>query len=82
MPRECSQPLGSETERLAQLIEERDVILDNLEIAETRYINSFALSTPVQSLNEHEDHSAGRKYNISRPRALMPYVRTGAYLFL
>ncbi|KZW00653.1 hypothetical protein EXIGLDRAFT_666997 [Exidia glandulosa HHB12029] len=65
----------TETARLAQLIDERDIILNHLEVAETRYINSFALSTPVQSLAEPEGESAGRKYNISRPRALMPYTR-------
>lgn len=67
-----------ETGRLAQLIDERDEILNNLELAETKYINSFQLSTPVQSLSDlatTEEGSAGHKYRISRPRALMPYSR-------
>ncbi|KAJ3721861.1 hypothetical protein C8R42DRAFT_709961 [Lentinula raphanica] len=39
-----------DTQAIAHLIEERDEILDNLEIAETRYINSFRLTTPDPSL--------------------------------
>ena len=39
----------SDTTRLARLIDERDIILDNLEVAETRYINSFQPITPSPS---------------------------------
>lgn len=38
-----------DTTRLSQLLQERDIILDNLEIAETRYINSFQSITPSPS---------------------------------
>ncbi|KAH7100165.1 hypothetical protein BKA62DRAFT_801451 [Auriculariales sp. MPI-PUGE-AT-0066] len=67
-----------ETEPLARLIDERDDILNNLEIAETRYINSFSISTPEQSISEAQriaEESAGHRYKIGRPRALMPYTR-------
>ncbi|CAG7846308.1 SubName: Full=Uncharacterized protein {ECO:0000313/EMBL:CCA69647.1} [Serendipita indica DSM 11827] len=38
-----------DTSRLAQLLDERDIILDNLEVAETRYISSFQAITPSPS---------------------------------
>ncbi|KIM28865.1 hypothetical protein M408DRAFT_16235 [Serendipita vermifera MAFF 305830] len=38
-----------DTTRLARLIDERDIILDNLEVAETRYISSFQPITPSPS---------------------------------
>jgi calcium permeable stress-gated cation channel len=61
-----------ETHQLALLIEDRDEILENLEIAETRYIASFRLSTPEPSLADFElplRVNKDRPY-ISRPRAL------------
>jgi hypothetical protein len=62
-----------ETHQLALLIETRDEILENLEIAETRYIVSFRLSTPDPSIADFEpppiQESMDRPY-ISRPRAL------------
>ena len=39
----------SDTSRLAELLDERDIILDNLEVAETRYISSFQAITPSPS---------------------------------
>ena len=43
-----------DTEHLALLIDERDQILENLEIAETRYISSFRTSTPDPSIADLE----------------------------
>ncbi|KZS96094.1 hypothetical protein SISNIDRAFT_451774 [Sistotremastrum niveocremeum HHB9708] len=64
---------------LCDLITERDVILNHLEMAETRYIASFKLSTPDPSIMDIDQmaliHAApetpneGRPF-ISRPRAL------------
>lgn len=55
------------------LIEERDEILENLEIAETRYISSFRLSTPEPSIADLQpapvSDTEGIPY-ISRPKAL------------
>ncbi|KAI0073700.1 hypothetical protein K474DRAFT_1666269 [Panus rudis PR-1116 ss-1] len=73
-----------DTTQLALLIDERDEILENLEIAETKYINSFKLSTPDPSIadfvpipppqtnNAHdvEGSNEGRKVQISRPKPL------------
>ncbi|KAJ3879447.1 hypothetical protein F5051DRAFT_402847 [Lentinula edodes] len=61
-----------DTQAIALLIEERDEILENLEIAETRYINSFRLTTPDPSLADWEPpapEDSSRPY-ISRPRPL------------
>ncbi|KAJ3936119.1 MAG: hypothetical protein NXY57DRAFT_886512 [Lentinula lateritia] len=61
-----------DTQAIALLIEERDEILENLEIAETRYINSFRLTTPDPSLADWEPSApedSSRPY-ISRPRPL------------
>ncbi|KAJ3750872.1 hypothetical protein DFH05DRAFT_1468929 [Lentinula detonsa] len=61
-----------DTQGIAQLIEERDEILENLEIAETRYINSFRLTTPDPSLADWQPPApddSSRPY-ISRPRPL------------
>ena len=69
---------NSDTSLLAQLIEERDHILDNLEVAEARYIASFRLSTPEPSVAElpvppdPEDENSIKR-QISRPRALASY---------
>ncbi|EIN13844.1 hypothetical protein PUNSTDRAFT_95208 [Punctularia strigosozonata HHB-11173 SS5] len=66
----------SETARLATLIEQRDEILENLEIAETRYIQSFRVSTPdpsiadyLSTVGEGDEGGEGRPY-ISRPKPL------------
>ncbi|KAG6851331.1 hypothetical protein H0H93_005729 [Arthromyces matolae] len=43
-----------DTHALALLIEERDEILENLEIAETRYISSFRVTTPEPSIADFQ----------------------------
>jgi hypothetical protein len=62
-----------DTHHLALLIDDRDEILENLEIAETRYIASFRLSTPDPSIADFElppiVENSDRPY-ISHPRAL------------
>ncbi|KAJ7141880.1 hypothetical protein C8R43DRAFT_892427 [Mycena crocata] len=62
-----------DTQNLALLIDERDEILDNLEIAETRYISSFRLTTPDPSIAEWEPPASpkdpSRPY-ISHPQPL------------
>ncbi|KAJ7223061.1 hypothetical protein GGX14DRAFT_426660 [Mycena pura] len=61
-----------DTQRLALLIDERDEILENLEIAETRYISSFRISTPDPSIADFEPPTpkdAGRPH-ISHPQPL------------
>ncbi|KAI5898056.1 uncharacterized protein SCHCODRAFT_080873 [Schizophyllum commune H4-8] len=61
-----------DTHQLALLIEERDEILENLEIAETRYIKSFRISTPdpsIVDLQPQPPEPEGRPY-ISRPLPL------------
>ena len=45
---------GSDTQHIALLIDQRDEILENLEIAETRYINSFQVTTPDPSIADYE----------------------------
>ena len=54
------------------LIDERDEILENLEIAETRYISSFRVTTPDQSIADYEPPvSADADHpHISLPRPL------------
>ncbi|KAF5374939.1 hypothetical protein D9758_000569 [Tetrapyrgos nigripes] len=62
----------SDTHLLALLIDERDEILENLEIAETKYINSFRLTTPEPSIADFEPpepQDPNRPY-ISRPKPL------------
>ncbi|EPQ60336.1 hypothetical protein GLOTRDRAFT_52392 [Gloeophyllum trabeum ATCC 11539] len=64
-----------DTRNLAMLIEERDEILENLEIAETKYISSFRLSTPDPSIadlepTKEEGPHDGKKPYISRPLPL------------
>ena len=65
--------LSSDTQRLALLIEERDIILEQLEIAETKYISSFRITTPEPSIADLNPtpgrDSEGIAY-ISRPRVL------------
>lgn len=68
-----------DTQGLALLIEERDEILENLEIAEARYISSFRITTPDPSIADFEPplpppKDATRPY-ISRPLPLVPGTR-------
>ncbi|THV01445.1 hypothetical protein K435DRAFT_750308 [Dendrothele bispora CBS 962.96] len=61
-----------DTHQLALLIDERDEILDSLEIAEAKYINSFRLTTPDPSIADFEPpepRDPDRPY-ISRPKPL------------
>ncbi len=63
----------SDTQRLALLIEERDIILEQLEIAETKYISSFRMTTPDPSFVDLNAAPAGDTDGIayiSRPRVL------------
>ncbi|KAI0962461.1 hypothetical protein AcV7_001301 [Taiwanofungus camphoratus] len=64
-----------DTTQLALLIDERDEILENLEIAETKYIQSFRLSTPDPSIADYQPalppiSEDPAKPEISRPRPL------------
>ncbi|KAI0066505.1 hypothetical protein BV25DRAFT_1820469 [Artomyces pyxidatus] len=62
-----------DTQQLALLIEERDEILENLEIAETRYISSFRVSTPepsIADLQPPQSIETEGLSHISRPRPL------------
>jgi calcium permeable stress-gated cation channel len=53
------------------LIDERDAILENLEIAETRYINSFRLTTPEPSIADYQPPKQdSQKPHISLPKKL------------
>ena len=69
-----------DTQRLALLIDERDEILENLEMAETRYIASFRLSTPDPSIADFQmqpiEENKNRPY-ISHPRALAGAANNG-----
>ena len=69
-----------DTQRLALLIDNRDEILENLEIAETRYIASFRLSTPDPSIADFQmqpiEENKNRPY-ISHPRALAGVANNG-----
>jgi calcium permeable stress-gated cation channel len=64
---------------LALLIEERDEILENLEIAEASYISSFRITTPDPSITDFRPpvpppKDRARPY-ISRPLPLVPGTR-------
>ncbi|KAF9229033.1 hypothetical protein BS17DRAFT_688271 [Gyrodon lividus] len=66
-----------DTRNIVPLIAERDEVLHNLEVAETKYISSFMLATPDPSIAELEigpqsstEKKPERPY-ISRPRALI-----------
>ncbi|EJD04016.1 uncharacterized protein FOMMEDRAFT_106418 [Fomitiporia mediterranea MF3/22] len=64
---------------LPSLIQERDRILDQLEMAEARYIASFKLMTPDPSSAElplPPDDENNTKLRISRPKALAGYQRS------
>lgn len=67
-----------DTHKLAVLIEERDEILENLEIAECKYIDSFKSVTPDPSIAdffaENPEQDGGRP-RISRPRPLTAVAR-------
>lgn len=66
-------PCCRDTQQLALLIEERDEILENLEVAETRYISSFRVSTPDPSILDLDTAAVAESEghpNISRPRPL------------
>ncbi|KAJ7778491.1 hypothetical protein B0H16DRAFT_1683704 [Mycena metata] len=56
-----------DTQRLALLIDERDEILENLEIAETRYISSFRLTTPDPSVSNFDLLAQEQEQDSSRP---------------
>ncbi|KAF9535881.1 hypothetical protein CPB83DRAFT_40825 [Crepidotus variabilis] len=67
------------TQRIALLIDERDEILENLEIAETKYISSFRVTTPEPSVADFPPippppADPTRPY-ISRPLPLLPQPR-------
>ncbi|CAL1693980.1 unnamed protein product [Somion occarium] len=71
-----------DTTQLALLIEERDEILENLEIAETKYISSFKLTTPDPSMIDlpvppppPDGPTTPSKPQISRPRPLAGSAR-------
>ena len=59
------------------LIDERDEILENLEIAETKYISSFRVTTPDPSVLDFVPTQPGvpSRPNISRPLPLLPQQR-------
>ncbi|KAJ7029029.1 hypothetical protein C8F04DRAFT_47955 [Mycena alexandri] len=61
----------SDTQRLALLIDERDEILENLEISETRDISSFRLTTPDPFVSNFDllAQDSSRPY-ISHPQPL------------
>ncbi|KAF5323627.1 hypothetical protein D9611_005517 [Ephemerocybe angulata] len=64
----------TDTQNLAILIDERDEILENLEIAETKYISCFRVTTPDPSVLDFvptAQHDPARPY-ISRPLPLVP----------
>ncbi|KAG6846106.1 hypothetical protein H0H87_006470 [Tephrocybe sp. NHM501043] len=59
-----------DTHSLALLIDERDEILENLEIAETRYIGSFRVTTPDPSIADF--HPAPPPMDTERPYISRP----------
>ncbi|RXW19335.1 hypothetical protein EST38_g6518 [Candolleomyces aberdarensis] len=67
--------ITSDTQNLAILIDERDEILENLEIAEAKYISCFRVTTPDPSILDFVPpavpHDPSRPY-ISRPLPLVP----------
>ncbi|KAF8899144.1 hypothetical protein BD779DRAFT_1487243 [Infundibulicybe gibba] len=64
-----------DTQQLAMLIDERDEILENLEIAETRYIASFRTTTPDPSIADYQPPPPSDRPYISRPLPLAPGAR-------
>jgi hypothetical protein len=79
---------SSDTHNLALLIGERDEILDNLEVAETRYISSFKISTPDPSIADLDvlalsgSEETPSRPHIGRPRALVGSVIISVYCFI
>ncbi|KIY50674.1 hypothetical protein FISHEDRAFT_38817, partial [Fistulina hepatica ATCC 64428] len=65
-----------DTQALAFLIDQRDELLEELEIAETRYISAFRPATPEPSMltDLNPPHELNRPY-ISRPRPLSGSTR-------
>ena len=71
-----------DTAQLALLIDERDEILENLEVAEAKYVQSFRLSTPDPSIADFEPHlstiaeepGSSTRPVVSRPRPLAGQV--------
>ncbi|CAE7207304.1 unnamed protein product [Rhizoctonia solani] len=61
-----------DTSRLEELIRERAIVLENLEVAETYYIRSFQLSTSSPGSDDETSESEGRHSGprISRPLPL------------
>ena len=69
----------SDTEHLAFLIDERDDILDHLEMAETRYIASFRMSTPEPSIADFEVQPLGMASGVpARPEISRPMPLAGS----
>lgn len=66
-----------DTHKLAFLIDERDEILENLEIAETKYISSFRVTTPDPSILDFVPTTPAvpSRPHISRPLPLGPQQR-------
>ena len=68
------------------LIDERDEVLENLEVAETKYIHSFRLSTPDPSIADWEppvppqEEPLQSRPSISRPKPLTSAVVGSALL--
>jgi len=70
----------SDTEHLALLIDERDDILDHLEMAETKYIASFRTSTPDPSIADFELHPTGTSSGVpARPEISRPMPLAGSH---
>jgi hypothetical protein len=70
----------SDTEHLAFLIDERDDILDHLEMAETRYIASFRMSTPDPSIADFEIQPSGTSSGVpARPEISRPMPLAGSH---
>ena len=69
----------SDTEHLAFLIDERDDILDHLEMAETRYIASFRMSTPDPSIADFEIQPLATASGVpARPEISRPMPLAGS----
>ncbi|KAF9651959.1 hypothetical protein BDM02DRAFT_3090164 [Thelephora ganbajun] len=69
-----------DTEHLAFLIDERDDILDHLEMAETRYIASFRTSTPDPSIVDFEFQPTGMSSGVpARPQISRPMPLSGSH---
>jgi len=70
----------SDTEHLALLIDERDDILDHLEMAETKYIASFRTSTPEPSIADLDFQPTGTSSGVpARPEISRPMPLAGSH---